>query len=84
MMKAEGPLKQVLIHLRPGGELPAHDNPGDASLYIVDGEVRFTDLVDEITHTLQTGDLFEIPRHRHEVRAVSAATLLLSFVTVPR
>ncbi|MFV0432513.1 MAG: LuxR family transcriptional regulator [Leucobacter sp.] len=78
-VKDSGGFRQILIRLRSDGNLPEHDNPGEAMAFVVEGAVRFLvpDL-DEV-HELRAGDLFTVPDARHSVEALEDSLLLLTF-----
>lgn len=71
---------QMAIWLANGGELPEHGNPGEARLYLASGAVRFIETESGTTHTLESGDLFEVPDAMHHVLADQESLLLLTFV----
>ena len=72
------PLSQTVIALLAGHELAEHDSPGEATLQVLSGRVRFAaasggcDLV--------AGELLPIPRERHAVAAAVDSVLLLTVV----
>ena len=69
----------MAIWLASGGELPEHGNPGEARLYIANGAVRFIETESGTSHTLKSGDLFEVPNAMHRVLADQETLLLLTF-----
>ncbi len=80
LVKQDGAFKQLAIRLSAGGSLPDHENPGEATLLVLDGIVRFVEVGSGTVYELRTGDLFTVPNARHRVEAVEESLLLLSFV----
>jgi len=74
----ERQLRQTVIALVAGAELSEHDNPGEASLYVISGRVELTS-AGEVWQA-RTGDLVEIPSARHSVSAVEDSVFLLTAV----
>ncbi len=73
-------MRQTVVALTAGAELGDHDNPGEASLYVITGRIELHS-GDEVW-SARTGDLVEIPPARHSVRAIEDSALLLT--AVPR
>ena len=73
-----GRLTQLGLGFTAGGILPDHENPGDATLLVLRGEVRLS-WGDEHWDG-GPGDLCVIPQERHELLARTDAFCLLSFV----
>ncbi len=76
----EQALRQTVIAMTAGATLAEHDNPGEATLYVLSGRVILA--ADGETWDGRTGDLIIIPASRHEVHAEEDSTLLLT--AVPR
>jgi quercetin dioxygenase-like cupin family protein len=76
----ERALRQTVIALTAGAELADHDNPGEATLYVITGRVELRAGGD--TWQARTGDLLEIPPARHSVHALEDSAILLT--AVPR
>ena len=74
----EHPLSQTVIVIRAGHGLAEHDSPGEATLQVLRGHVRFTAASGSCE--LGAGDFLPIPRERHSVDALEDAVLLLSVV----
>jgi quercetin dioxygenase-like cupin family protein len=72
-------LRQVLITLAAGGELPDHDRPGEATLQVLRGRVRFT-TVGGGSWQGGPGELLAIPDERHAVTALEDSAVLLTIV----
>ncbi|TAM91691.1 MAG: cupin domain-containing protein [Jatrophihabitans sp.] len=73
-------LRQTLVALKAGADLDEHENPGEATLYVVRGRVKVSAGGD--TWDARSGDLVEIPAARHAVHAVEDSAFLLT--AVPR
>lgn len=74
----EHPLSQTVIAIIAGHGLAEHDSPGEATLQLLRGRVRFT--AGAASCELGAGDFLPIPRERHSVDALEDAVLLLSVV----
>lgn len=75
-------MRQTVIALTEGSELHEHENPGEATLYTLAGEVEVHS--DGEYWPVRTGELFELPPARHSVRAVADAAILLTAVPLSR
>ena len=73
-------MRQTLVALKGGADLDEHENPGEATLYVVKGRVELRAAGDR--WEARTGDLVEIPQARHSVHAVEDSAFLLT--AVPR
>jgi quercetin dioxygenase-like cupin family protein len=69
-------LRQTLVALTAGAVLSDHENPGEATLYVVRGRVEVT--AGEDKWDGRTGDLVEIPPARHGLRAIEDSAVLLT------
>lgn len=74
----EHPLSQTVIAIVAGHGLAEHESPGEATLQLLRGRVRFTAGADSCE--LGAGDFLPIPPERHSVDALEDAVLLLSVV----
>jgi quercetin dioxygenase-like cupin family protein len=74
----EHPLSQTVIAMVAGHGLAEHDSPGEATLQVLRGRVRFT--AGASSCELGAGDFLPLPRERHSVDALEDAVLLLSVV----
>ena len=69
-------LRQTLIALRAGSTLDEHENPGEATVQVLQGGVT---LVTEETSTDgSAGDLMVVPDTRHALRANEDSAILLT------
>lgn len=73
-------MRQTVIALTAGATLAEHENPGEATLYVIVGRVELA--VGDDTWQARTGDLVEIPPARHSVLAIENSAVLLT--AVPR
>jgi quercetin dioxygenase-like cupin family protein len=76
----ERALRQTVVALLQGAAMADHDNPGEATLYVISGRVELRS-GGEVWQA-RTGDLIEIPPARHAVHAIEDSAFLLS--AVPR
>jgi quercetin dioxygenase-like cupin family protein len=76
----EHTLRQTVLALTSGATLAEHDNPGEATLYVLSG--RITLAAGGESWEARSGDMIVIPDARHTVSADDDSTLLLT--AVPR
>ena len=76
----ERALRQTAVALLADAVLAEHDNPGEATLYVITGRVRLVAGPDSWEG--RTGDLIEVPPTRHELLALEDSVVLLT--AVPR
>ena len=69
-------LRQTVIALAQDAAMGEHEAPGEGTLYVMEGKVDL--MAGTSTLRLGAGDLAEIPRERHSVRAVTDAVVLLT------
>ncbi|KWX65941.1 cupin domain-containing protein [Mycobacterium sp. NAZ190054] len=74
-------LRQTVIGMPAGAELGEHENPGEASLYVLKGSVRL--VCGDQQWDARTGDLLFIPDARHSVVALADSSLLLTVAKLP-
>ncbi|MCU7730598.1 cupin domain-containing protein [Actinoplanes sp. KI2] len=71
-----GVLRQTVIALAAGQRLDEHENPGDATLQVLIGQVRLTSGEDGCD--LTAGELVVIPQARHALAALDDSVILLT------
>ena len=76
----EHAMRQTVIALIAGAELAEHENPGEASVFVIRGRVRLDS--DGDSWEARTGDLIEVPPKRHALAALEDSVVLLT--AVPR
>ncbi len=69
-------LRQTVIALREGSALGEHENPGEATIYVIQGSVRL--VVGDEHWDGRAGDLIEIPDARHSLQALADSAVLLT------
>jgi quercetin dioxygenase-like cupin family protein len=69
-------LRQTVIALAAGQRLDEHENPGDATLQVLTGQVRLTSGEDSCD--LAAGELVVIPEARHALAALDDSVILLT------
>lgn len=75
-------MRQTLIALVAGASMDEHENPGEATLYVITGRVRLE--ADGNGWDARTGDLIEIPPVRHTLHALEDSAVLLTAVPKAR
>ena len=75
-------LRQTLIALAGGQRLDEHENPGEATLQVLHGQVRLLAGADEQSGS--TGDLLVIPDSRHSLEAIHDSVFLLTVAKTSR
>jgi len=74
----EHQLRQTVIALRAGEELSEHENPGEATLQVLEGRVLLH--AGEVFCNGSVGDLMTIPDAPHSLDAVEDCVVLLTVV----
>src|ERR1700761_6368263 len=69
-------LRQTLMALLAGRDLSEHDNPGEATLQVLQGHVRLT--TDGDAWDGKTGDYVAIPPQRHALHAGEDSVIMLT------
>ncbi|MFJ7749554.1 cupin domain-containing protein [Arthrobacter sp. NPDC097144] len=69
-------LRQTVIALNAGFIMDEHENPGEATVYVLKGRVRLA--AEEHTWEGSAGDLLIVPQARHSVEAVEDSAVLLT------
>lgn len=72
----EHQLRQTLIALRAGEELSEHENPGEATLQVLEGRVLLK--FGEVSWNGSPGDLLIIPDGLHSLDALEDSAVLLT------
>src|SRR3954469_9452803 len=72
----EKTLRQTVIALRAGCSLDEHENPGEATLQVLNGRVTLT--AGDVTWEGRRGDLIVIPQSRHALSALEDSAVLLT------
>ena len=75
---SECALRQTLVALKAGTELAEHENPGEATLLVLQGRVRL--VAPETSWELRQGDLLIVPNARHSLLALVDAVVVLTVV----
>ncbi|MFZ1652851.1 MAG: cupin domain-containing protein [Candidatus Nanopelagicales bacterium] len=75
----EHDLRQTVIALAAGHSLGEHESPGEATLQVLLGEVRFSS--GDQTWEGRAGDYLVIPPARHDLAAIDDAAVLLTVAT---
>jgi quercetin dioxygenase-like cupin family protein len=76
----EHAMRQTVVALLAGAALTEHENPGEATIYVITGRVELT--AGSESWQARSGDLVEIPPLRHSLLAVENSAVLLT--AVPR
>jgi quercetin dioxygenase-like cupin family protein len=74
----ESLMTQTVIALRSGAALGEHHNPGQATLWVLEGEVELVTGADRVSAS--AGDLVEIPPERHSLEAATDTVVVLTAV----
>jgi quercetin dioxygenase-like cupin family protein len=69
-------LRQTLIALRAGTNLDEHENPGEATVHVLQG--RVTLVAGKDSWNGSPGDLVTVPDSRHSLEAVEDSVVLLT------
>lgn len=73
-------MRQTIVALLDGAQLDEHNNPGEATLYVLVGRVELTAGAD--SEQAERGEFLVIPDERHGLRALADSVVLLT--AVPR
>jgi len=71
-------MTQTVIALTAGSRLDDHENPGEATVFVMDGEIEVG--VEDQTLTGATGDLIIVPDVRHHLTAAVDSIILFTAV----
>lgn len=77
----EHTLRQTLIALAAGRKLDEHENPGEATVYVLQGRVRLS--AGDKSWDGGSGHQMIVPDARHTLEALEAAVVLLT-TAMPR
>jgi quercetin dioxygenase-like cupin family protein len=69
-------LRQTVIAMIDGAVLAEHENPGEATVYVLRGRVRLS--AGELSWEGRPGDLLVVPDARHSLAALEASAVLLT------
>lgn len=72
----EHSLRQTVIALTGGQELHEHENPGEATVHVLQGRVELR--TDDVAWNGSAGDLLIVPDARHSLAAVEDSVVLLT------
>jgi quercetin dioxygenase-like cupin family protein len=78
----ESALRQTVVALAAGQVLGEHESPGEATLQVLRGRVRFT--AGEQAWDGAAGDYLVIPPARHDLTALEDSAVLLTVVAGSR
>jgi quercetin dioxygenase-like cupin family protein len=74
-------LRQTVIALAAGAEMSEHENPGEATIYVLGGRVRLASA--ETSWDGLPGDLLIMPDGPHSLTADADSVLLLTVAKIP-
>jgi len=74
-------LRQTVIGMTKGAELAEHENPGEATVYVLSGRVRLSS--GGQSWEARSGDLVKVPDARHSLLALEASAVLLTVAKLP-
>ena len=69
-------LRQTVIGMTEGARLAEHENPGEATVQVLEGRVRLT--AGDLSWEGRTGDLIIVPDSRHSLQALEDSAVLLT------
>jgi quercetin dioxygenase-like cupin family protein len=69
-------LRQTVIALTRGQELHAHENPGEATVYVLQGRIELR--ADDVAWKGSPGELLVVPDARHSLAAIEDSVVVLT------
>jgi quercetin dioxygenase-like cupin family protein len=72
----EHALRQTLVALTAGSAMAEHENPGEATVHVLQGRVRLT--AGRNSWEGRRGDLLVVPNERHGLEALEDSAVLLT------
>lgn len=69
-------LRSNLIALAEGAALQDHESPGEATLFVLEGQIEFRTGAESVA--VSAGHLLSIPSERHGLTAVTDAVIMLT------
>ena len=69
-------MRHTVVALTAGTTLAEHENPGEATILVIEGRVRLVSA--EADRSGRAGDLLVVPQSRHSLQALTDATVLLT------
>ncbi|MGV8884573.1 MAG: cupin domain-containing protein [Microbacteriaceae bacterium] len=76
----EHKLRQTVIALRAGEALAEHENPGEATVHVLEGRIVLRS--GEVFWNGSAGDLLTVPDGRHSLEATEDSVILLTVVKI--
>jgi quercetin dioxygenase-like cupin family protein len=74
-------LRQTVVGILKGAELGEHNNPGEATVYVLRGRVHLTSQGQSWEG--RSGDLLKVPDARHGLQALEDSAILLTVAKLP-
>ncbi|WP_022883487.1 cupin domain-containing protein [Glaciibacter superstes] len=74
-------LRQTIVALRAGESLAEHDNPGEATVHVLQGRVLLSSGDDSWSGWI--GDLLIVPQAAHTLDALENSVILLTVAKTP-
>ena len=72
----EHALRQTVIAMVAGQGLQEHENPGEATVHVLEGRVELS--AGDVVWNGSPGDLLIVPRSRHALAAIEDSVVLLT------
>jgi quercetin dioxygenase-like cupin family protein len=74
-------LRQTVVGMRQGSRLAEHENPGEATIHVLDGRVRLVSGAQ--SWEASAGELIIVPDARHSLEALEDSAILLTVAKLP-